>query len=127
MAPIDSVHALEQTPWLEHGWVGELTITEVSSGVVRPYQPNPCKARIRADNSSVLQAFALTGQGVAILPDWLIEEGFAHGAAGTSAARMATEPPGGVRALPRYTAFAAEGAGVYRFYEGVCIGQCYHP
>ena len=74
VVPIDSVHALEQTPWLEHGRVGELTITEVSSGVVRPYQPNPCKARIRADNSSVLQAFALTGQGVAILPDWLIEE-----------------------------------------------------
>lgn len=74
VVPIDSVHALEQTPWLEHGRVGELTITEVSSGVVRPYQPNPCKARIRADNSSVLQAFALTGQGVAILPDWLIDE-----------------------------------------------------
>ena len=74
VVPIDSVHALEQTPWLEHGRVGELTITGVSSGVVRPYQPNPCKARIRADNSSVLQAFALTGQGVAILPDWLIEE-----------------------------------------------------
>ena len=74
VVPIDSVHALEQTPWLEHGRVGELTITEVSSGVVRPFQPNPCKARIRADNSSVLQAFALTGQGVAILPDWLIEE-----------------------------------------------------
>ena len=52
VVPIDSVHALEQTPWLEHGRVGELTITEVSSGVVRPYQPNPCKARIRADNSS---------------------------------------------------------------------------
>ena len=74
VVPIDSVHALEQAPWLEHGRVGELTITEVSSGVVRPFQPNPCKARIRADNSSVLQAFALTGQGVAILPDWLIEE-----------------------------------------------------
>ncbi|MQU51451.1 LysR family transcriptional regulator [Pseudomonas sp. FSL R10-1339] len=74
VVPIDSVHALEQTPWLEHSRVGELTITEVNSGVVRPYQPNPCKARIRADNSSVLQAFALIGQGVAILPDWLIEE-----------------------------------------------------
>lgn len=72
--PINSVQALEQTPWLEHGRVGELSITELSSGVVRPYQPNPVKARIKADNSSVLQAFALTGQGVAILPDWLIED-----------------------------------------------------
>ncbi len=72
--PINSVQALEQTPWLEHGRVGELSITELSSGVVRPYQPNPVKARIKADNSSVLQAFALTGQGVAILPEWLIED-----------------------------------------------------
>lgn len=72
--PINSVQALEQTPWLEHGRVGELSITDLSSGVVRPYQPNPVKARIKADNSSVLQAFALTGQGVAILPDWLIED-----------------------------------------------------
>ncbi|MCU1755171.1 LysR family transcriptional regulator [Pseudomonas helleri] len=74
LAPINSVQALEQAPWLEHGRVGELSITELSSGSVRPYQPNPANARIKADNSSVLQAFALTGQGVAILPDWLIED-----------------------------------------------------
>lgn len=74
VAPINSVQALEQTPWLEHGRVGELNITELSSGLVRPYQPNPSRARIKAQNSSVLQAFALTGQGVAILPDWLVEE-----------------------------------------------------
>ena len=72
--PIDSVHALEQTPWLEHGRVGELSVTEVGTASVRPYQPNPGRARIKADNSSVLRAFALTGQGVAILPDWLIED-----------------------------------------------------
>ena len=71
---IDSVQALEQTPWLEHGRVGELSVTGVSSGVVQSYQPDPGKARIKADNSSVLRAFALTGQGVAILPDWLVED-----------------------------------------------------
>lgn len=71
---INSVHALEQTPWLEHGRVGELSLCELSTGVVMPYQPNPAKARIKADNSSVLQAFALTGQGVAILPDWLVAD-----------------------------------------------------
>ncbi|MDU7559338.1 MULTISPECIES: LysR family transcriptional regulator [unclassified Pseudomonas] len=74
LEPINCVQALEQAPWLEHGRVGELSITELSSGSVRPYQPNPANARIKADNSSVLQAFALTGQGVAILPDWLIED-----------------------------------------------------
>ena len=71
---VNNVQALEQAPWLEHGRVGELSITEVSSGTVRPWQPNPAKAGIKADNSSVLRAFALTGQGVAILPDWLIED-----------------------------------------------------
>ena len=79
VAPINSVHALEQTPWLEHGRVGELSITELRSGVSRPYQPDPVLARIKADNSSVLQAFALTGQGVAILPDWLVKDDLQSG------------------------------------------------
>jgi len=74
VAPIDSVHALEQTPWLEHGRVGELSISHVGHAATQAYQPNPARARIKADNSSVLRAFALTGQGVAILPDWLIED-----------------------------------------------------
>jgi Transcriptional regulator len=79
VAPIDSVHALEQTPWLEHGRVGELSITHVGRATTQPYQPNPARARIKADNSSVLRAFALTGQGVAILPDWLIEDDLRSG------------------------------------------------
>ncbi|WP_350617352.1 LysR substrate-binding domain-containing protein, partial [Pseudomonas sp. HY7a-MNA-CIBAN-0227] len=36
LAPINSVQALEQAPWLEHGRVGELSIIELSSGSVRP-------------------------------------------------------------------------------------------
>ena len=76
---IDSVGALEQTPWLAHGRVGELHVTARSSGAVRPYEPAPDKARLKADNSSVLRAFALSGQGVAILPDWLIEDDLQSG------------------------------------------------
>jgi len=77
--PIDSVRALEHTPWLAHGRVGELNVTERSTGAVRPYAPDPDKARLKADNSSVLRAFALSGQGVAILPDWLIEDDLQSG------------------------------------------------
>ena len=54
-------------------------MTERSTGAVRPYAPDPDKARLKADNSSVLRAFALSGQGVAILPDWLIEDDLQSG------------------------------------------------
>ena len=77
--PIDSVRALERTPWLAHGRVGELNVTERSTGAVRPYAPDPDKVRLKADHASVLRAFALSGQGVAILPDWLIDDDLRSG------------------------------------------------
>jgi Transcriptional regulator len=123
VAPINSVQALEQTPWLEHGRVGELSITEVCSAVNRPYQPNPALARIKADNSSVLQAFALTGQGVAILPDWLIEDDLQAGRLVRLLPEWQLTRQGVYGAIPRYTAFATEGAGVYRFYEKSCLSR----
>lgn len=75
----NSVQALEQTPWLEHGRVGELTLTESATGQQRVYQPNPAKSRTRADNSSVLRALALAAEGVAILPRRLIEHDLREG------------------------------------------------
>ena len=54
-------------------------MTERSTGAVRPYAPDPDKVRLKADHASVLRAFALSGQGVAILPDWLIDDDLRSG------------------------------------------------
>ena len=56
----------------------ELTVTD-PAGTEHVYQPQPGKTAIIADNSATLRAFALTGQGVAILPEWLIAEDLQQG------------------------------------------------
>nr|WP_314525113.1 LysR family transcriptional regulator [uncultured Pseudomonas sp.] len=71
--PLSSLAALEQWPALAHGRVAELAVTD-PAGVEHLYQPAPGKMTIVADNSITLRAFALSGQGVAILPQWLVEE-----------------------------------------------------
>jgi DNA-binding transcriptional LysR family regulator len=60
-------------PTLGHGRVPELTVTD-PAGTEHFYQPKPGTTAIVADNSATLRAFALTGQGVAILPQWLIQD-----------------------------------------------------
>lgn len=65
--------ALESLPTLGHGRVPELTISD-PEGVEHVYSPKPGKTAIVADNSATLRAFALSGQGVAILPEWLVDE-----------------------------------------------------
>lgn len=72
-APVDTLAALEKMPTLGHGRVPEMTVTD-PAGSEHVYQPKPGTTAIVADNSATLRAFALTGQGVAILPQWLIQE-----------------------------------------------------
>jgi len=64
---------LESMPTLGHGRVPEMTVSD-PAGTEHVYQPKPGTTAIVADNSATLRAFALTGQGVAILPQWLIQE-----------------------------------------------------
>jgi len=72
-APVATLATLESMPTLGHGRVPEMTVTD-PAGSVHVYQPKPGTIAIVADNSATLRAFALTGQGVAILPQWLIQE-----------------------------------------------------
>jgi DNA-binding transcriptional LysR family regulator len=76
--PVTRLAELEALPTLGHGRVPELTVTD-PSGTEHVYQPQPGKTAIIADNSATLRAFALTGQGVAILPEWLIAEDLQQG------------------------------------------------
>ena len=72
-APVSTLAVLESMPTLGHGRVPEMTVTD-PAGSEHFYQPKPGTTAIVADNSATLRAFALTGQGVAILPQWLIQE-----------------------------------------------------
>ncbi|QXI27609.1 LysR family transcriptional regulator [Pseudomonas vanderleydeniana] len=66
--------ALQKVQSLVHGRLGDLGLTHVASGERFVFRPGAEQSRIVADNSSVLRGFALAGQGVAILPDWLVQE-----------------------------------------------------
>ena len=76
--PVTRLAELEALPTLGHGRVPELTVTD-PAGTEHVYQPLPGKTAIIADNSATLRAFALTGQGVAILPEWLVAEDLQQG------------------------------------------------
>lgn len=71
--PASTLAALAQWPALGHGRVGELAVKD-PEGVEHLYQPAPGRTTIVADNSITLRALAMSGQGVAILPQWLVEE-----------------------------------------------------
>ena len=71
--PASTLAALAQWPALGHGRVGELAVKD-PEGVEHLYKPAPGKTTIVADNSITLRALAMSGQGVAILPQWLVEE-----------------------------------------------------
>jgi DNA-binding transcriptional LysR family regulator len=71
--PVQTLAQLQALPTLGHGRVPELTV-EDPAGTEHVYQPQPGKTTIIADNSATLRAFALSGQGVAILPEWLVAD-----------------------------------------------------
>ncbi|HHS7812944.1 LysR family transcriptional regulator [Pseudomonas putida] len=73
VATLATLATLESMPTLGHGRVPEMTVTD-PAGSEHVYQPKPGTTAIVADNSATLRAFALTGQGVAILPQWLIQD-----------------------------------------------------
>ncbi|MNZ76036.1 transcriptional regulator [compost metagenome] len=58
---------------LGHARVTELSVTD-ASGSERLYLPGPDNTTIVTDSAATLRAFALSGHGVAILPQWLIQD-----------------------------------------------------
>jgi len=68
---VDTLHDLEQLPKLGHGRLTELSVTDPQGG---EHQYRPGHASLVADSAAVLQAFALRGHGVALLPQWLVKD-----------------------------------------------------
>ena len=70
-AAVQTLAELEQLPRLGHGRLTELSVTD-PAGREHPYRAGP--SALVADSASVLQAFAVRGHGVAVLPQWLVQE-----------------------------------------------------
>lgn len=68
---VDTLHGLEQLPKLGHGRLTELSVTDPQGG---EHHYRPGHAALVADSAAVLQAFALRGHGVALLPQWLVKD-----------------------------------------------------
>ncbi|NVZ85011.1 LysR family transcriptional regulator [Pseudomonas yamanorum] len=97
-AGVTTLDELEQLPKLGHGRLTELAVVD-PAGLEHLYRPGPGKASLVADSAAILQAFAVRGHGVAILPQWLVQDDL-------DAGRL-------VRLLPGYR-FAPQG--VYALY-----------
>ncbi|MGY2233024.1 LysR family transcriptional regulator [Pseudomonas tolaasii] len=68
-AGVKTLDDLEQAPRLGHGRLTELAVTD-PSGIEHPYRAG--QTALVADSAAVLQAFAVRGHGVAVLPQWLV-------------------------------------------------------
>ncbi|NWE77074.1 LysR family transcriptional regulator [Pseudomonas yamanorum] len=97
-AGVTTLDELEQLPKLGHGRLTELAVVD-PAGLEHLYRPGPGKASLVADSAAILQAFAVRGHGVAVLPQWLVQDDLDTG-------RL-------VRLLPGYR-FAPQG--VYALY-----------
>ncbi|NWE14363.1 LysR family transcriptional regulator [Pseudomonas yamanorum] len=72
-AGVTTLDELEQLPKLGHGRLTELAVVD-PAGLEHLYRPGPGKASLVADSAAILQAFAVRGHGVAILPQWLVQD-----------------------------------------------------
>ncbi len=71
LAGVSTLDELEQMPRLGHGRLTELTVTD-SAGVEHQYRTG--HTTLVVDSAAVLQAFAVRGHGVAVLPQWLVKD-----------------------------------------------------
>ncbi|QLG96538.1 LysR family transcriptional regulator [Pseudomonas yamanorum] len=72
-AKVSTLDELEQLPKLGHGRLTDLSVID-PCGTEHLYRPGPGKTSLVADSAAILQAFAVRGHGVAILPQWLVQE-----------------------------------------------------
>ncbi|AJP50639.1 LysR family transcriptional regulator [Pseudomonas simiae] len=68
---VSTLDELEQLPKLGHGRLTELRVTDPQGG---EHLYRPGHASLVADSAAVLQAFAVRGHGVAVLPQWLVKD-----------------------------------------------------
>lgn len=68
---VDTLDDLEQLPKLGHSRLTELSVTDPQAG---EHSYRPGHASLVADSAAVLQAFAVRGHGVAVLPQWLVQD-----------------------------------------------------
>ncbi|MFO2465095.1 LysR family transcriptional regulator [Pseudomonas sp. 15FMM2] len=90
---VSTLEELEQLPKLGHGRLTELSVTD-PAGLEHLYRPGPGKTSLVADSAAILQAFALRGHGVAILPQWLVQEDLEAGRLVRLLARYRFAPQG---------------------------------
>lgn len=75
-AGVRTLDELERLPKLGHGRLTELNVTG-PTGDPHSYRIGP--AALVADSAAVLQAFAVRGHGVAVLPQWLVQDDLQSG------------------------------------------------
>lgn len=68
---VKTLDELEHVPKLGHGRLTELSLIDPAGG---GHQYRPGFTALTADSAVVLQAFAVRGHGVAILPQWLVQD-----------------------------------------------------
>lgn len=75
-AGVQTLDQLALAPKLGHGRLTELSVTDPAGGE-HPYRAGP--AALVADSAAVLLAFAVRGLGVAVLPQWLVQDDLESG------------------------------------------------
>lgn len=75
-AGVRTLDELEKLPKLGHGRLAELSLTDPAGS---EHQYRPGHSSLVADSAAVLQAFAVRGHGVAVLPQWLVQDDLQSG------------------------------------------------
>ncbi len=110
LAGAQTLDELEHMPKLGHGRLTELSVTDPSGG---EHQFRTGPAALVADSAAVLQAFAVRGHGVAVLPQWLVQDDLEAGRLIRLLADHRFAPQGVYGVYPDTPALAPESAGVY--------------
>jgi len=70
---LDDYTTIMRLPRLGYPRLADLTLSDAAGTTLR-YETAPADAPVTVDNAAVLRGFALLGQGVALLPQWLVQD-----------------------------------------------------
>jgi DNA-binding transcriptional LysR family regulator len=73
MDQFDDFATIMRLPRLGYPRLADLPLTDPAGTTLR-YETAPADAPVTVDNAAVLRGFALLGQGVALLPQWLVQD-----------------------------------------------------